>query len=256
MPGQVSVTFRGFTPGLLTANLGAARRFRFPDRAPPGIGEETLLRAGLEALSLVSTARGPAIHTLLGLAAPPVSSLRLSGVVPGAFIRLPSPDFTITYGLSAGAAAIYAFSVGAGVYFWYKMPGSEVGVYGSMNIGMMSNVGASAGVPVAVLFDKAPVVLAGNLITISIDIDIPPVTVGGHLFLTAPPVTMPATGPLVTTSPASRIVPGASVHPRFTVGAWTPEIVGIGFMIGVGVSALPVSLAVMPGRTWIRPVRP
>ena len=232
MPGQLSIAFRGFDAGLLAANIGSAERLRFPPRRAPGFGEETVLRAGLEALAVASPARAPSIRTLFRLMAPPPATLRLLGSVPGAIIRIPSPDFTLTYGLTSAAGAIVTYSAGAGVYFWFKMPGAELGVYGSLAVGLMSNIGASATLNYSFLFDKAPTVLAGDLITLSVEIDVPPVSVGGQLFIMAPPV---------------------SLWPPAITGAWTPQIVGIGFSIGIGISVFPVTVSVMPSRTWIRP---
>ena len=77
--------------------------------------------------------------------------------------------------------------------------------------------------------------LAGDLIALEVDVEIGPVTVGGQIFLTAPPV---------------------SLWPPALTGIWMPEIVGVGFTVTAGVSALPVSIAVMPSRTWIQPITP
>jgi hypothetical protein len=160
--------------------------------------------------------------------------MTIAGMVGSIPIRR-SSDFTITAGFTASAGAVVSVGAGAGVYFWNKSPNGEVGLYGSLSVGLISNIGAGAGDAFAYLFDKAPTVLAGDIIALEVDIDIPPVTVGGQIFMTAPPV---------------------SIWPPALTGTWTPEIVGVGFVVTAGVSALPVSVAVTPSRTWIQPITP
>jgi hypothetical protein len=79
-------------------------------------------------------------------------------------------------------------------------------------------------------------VLAGDSIAVSVDVGIDFATVSGMLILNAPPVS-------------------AGWPPTIT-GAWTPEVIGVGFGTSFGFSALPVDISVMPGRTWIKPLTP
>ncbi|MBA2379897.1 MAG: hypothetical protein H0V76_10040 [Blastocatellia bacterium] len=69
---------------------------------------------------------------------------------------------------------------------------------------MITNIGFSAGDSLTYLFGSASSVLTGDTITLGVDIDIPPFTVGGQIFLTAPPV---------------------SLWPPALSGIWVPEIV-------------------------------
>lgn len=234
MSGQIAVTFRGFNNQNVAANLPRSVKVSTPSRSSPGPIEETLIKAGLEAVALASSRRAPTIRSLLSLMTPPRAMMTIAGMVGSIPIRR-SADFTIAAGFTASAGAVVSVGAGAGVYFWNKTPSGEVGLYGSLSVGLISNIGASAGDAFAYLFDKAPTVLAGDLIALEVDIDIPPVTVGGQIIMTAPPV---------------------SLWPPALTGTWTPEIVGVGFVVTAGVSALPVSVAVTPSRTWIQPITP
>lgn len=234
MSGQLSVTFRGFNNANLAANLPRSVKVKVPKRSAPGMVEETLIKSGLEGVAMVSSRRAPTISSLLSLMSPPPAVMRILGAVGSLPIRR-TRDFTITAGFTASAAAVVSVGAGAGVYFWNKTPSGEVGLYGSLSVGLISNIGAGAGDAFAYLFDKAPIVLAGDIIALEVDVEIGPVTVGGQLFMTAPPV---------------------SIWPPAVTGPWVPEIVGVGFTVTAGVSALPVNISVTPSRTWILPITP
>ncbi len=235
MPGQINVTFKNFTLANVTANLPSAKKGIMPARKPPGALEETLIKTGLQGIAAVSPSRAPRITSLLSLLTPPPAVMKVFGAVPGLTIRSPSPDFTIAVGFVASAGAGVSSGLGGGIYFWNKRPSGEVGLFGSISIGVITNVGISAGDSFAFLFGTAPSVLAGDIIALEVDVEIPPVTVGGQIFLSAPPV---------------------SLWPPALTGTWTPEIVGVGFQVTAGISALPVNIAVTPSRTWIKPLTP
>lgn len=230
MPGQFSVTFRGFTDENVAINLPRAQKTQLPRANPPGSFEESLIRTGLQGASAVSTRL--ASLTSLFTMPPPVAS------VVGTVSRLPirrSPDFTVAVGFIAQAGAGVSAGLGGGLYFWNKRPRCEIGVYGSISIGAITNVGAGAGDAIAYLFDAAPTVLAGDIIALEVDVEIGPATVGGQIFMSAPPIT---------------------IWPPALTGRWVPEILGVGFSVTAGFSALPLNIAVTPSRTWIRPLFP
>lgn len=229
MPGQTRITFRNFT-GL---DLSSGRRVTRPRYKSPAFGEETLLRGAISALGAVSDV-GKLLGGAAGMATSPPGSLSVSGIIPGVRIRVPNPDFTITYGLTASAGASVAVGVGGGVYFWRKASGGEIGLYGSVAAGLITNAGVGAGYALAFLFDAAPTVLAGDCIILSVDVGIDIITVSGQLILNAPPVSLG--------------------WPPSITGVWNPEVVGIGFALTAGISALPVNISVMPSRTWTHPV--
>jgi hypothetical protein len=207
-------------------------------------GEQTLLRAAMLAGTLSSSQR--AFHSsLLAAADPPAASLSLSGILPGVTMAIPR-EWTVAEGLTGSAGAGLGGAVSGGLYVWFKRPGSEIGLFGSLSLGLITNLSVGAGLVCMVLFGPAPSMLGGDSVTVSIDIGIEFVTISGFLILSAPPGglgalhTMPAT--------AMRIAGGA------WPGGWRPQLIGIGFSITAGFSALPVNMTVMPGRTWIRPV--
>ena len=199
-----------------------------PRQKPPGPIEEGLIRTAAEGLALGSTR----IRSLLDLLSPPPFSARVSGMVSRLPIRR-SPNFTIAVGLVASAGAGVAMGMGAGMYFWNKTPRGELGLFGTISVGMITNIGAGAGDSFAYMFDSAPSALAGDCITLEVSVEIGPVSVAGQMFLTAPP---------------------ATIWPPALTGPWVPEVIGVGFTVTAGISISPVHIAVMPSRTWIRPV--
>ena len=230
MPGQITVTFRGFTDANVAINLPRSQRSKLPLRKAPGTVEETIIRTGLEGAALASAR----IRSLLAFMAPPPVVANIIGAVSRIPIRR-SPDFTIAVGYVAQVAAGVSAGLGGGVYYWNKRPRGEVGLYGSISVGLITNIGFGAGDAFAYLFDAAPTVLAGDIIALEVDVEIGPVTVGGQIFMTAPPV---------------------SLWPPALTGPWVPEILGVGFQVTAGISVAPVAIAVTPSRTWIRPLFP
>ncbi|MBV5296692.1 MAG: hypothetical protein ACOYNF_17810 [Rhodoferax sp.] len=231
MSEQFSFRFSGFDDALIAANIGRAARVRMPPKGSPGAFEQQALRTAISAASGFSRVA----RRLSMLMAPPSAMARVIGSVGSLPIRSPSPDFTVTVGLTASAGAAVSVGGGAGIYYWNRLPSGELGLYGSVSVGMISNIGFGVGDAIAFLFGSAPSTLAGDIIALEIDVGIDIFTVGGQVFITAPPVTFV---PL-------RIGPG-----------WSPEIVGFGLTLTAGMSVLPVNYAITPSRTWIRPLTP
>lgn len=230
MPGQIRVTFRNFT-GL---DFSDARKARLARPKGNVLGEETILRGAIDGLGAVSNT-GRRLSSEKALLAAPSPVMTIAGSIPKARIRSPFPDFTIADGVAASAGSVAAVGLGGGIYFWNKKPDGEVGLYGSISAGVISNLGASVGVQLALMFGKAPDVLGGDSIAISVDIGIDIATVTGSLIVNAPP------GGVWPLSPTM-------------FAGWVPEVIGISFGLSVGVSALPVDYSVMPGRTWLKPI--
>ena len=230
MPGQIKVTFKNFW-GLDYTKMVKAKL--------PGIATGTvtdaLLRTGVKAVAPL-VQRGPLLNDSLNMITPPAGAVSILGAIPGVKIRSPSPDFTIAVGWTGAAGAGVQFGGGGGVYFWNKKPGGELGTYGSVSIGMVTNVGVSVGGQVCLMFGTAAATLAGDSITLGVEMEAGAVSIGGVLILSAPPVTL-GTWP-----------------PTIGLSGWTPEVIGIGATLSAGISALPVSFSVSPGRTWIKPV--
>jgi len=231
MPAQIRVTFKNFR-GL---DLSGGTKISVPPYKPNHFGEETILRGALNGAGGM-TAHGSLLRSLLGVATPPVGTMTVAGPIPGCRIRSPIPDFTVTDAVGASAGALAAFGTSGGVYFWNKSPGGEVGLFGSLSAGMVSNVGASVGVQICLLFGKAPDVLKGDSITVSVDIGIDIATVTGCVIISAPPI---------------GVWPPPTSWASFS--GWVPEIIGIGIGASVGFSVLPMDISVMPSRTWTRP---
>lgn len=197
--------------------------------------ESSILQTGLSAASYLTPSKTTGrIRSLLALAGPPPASLSILGAIPGLSMAS-SPHFTLTMGMGASAGSGYTAGAGAGIYYWNKAPYGQLGLYGSISAGIATNAGVSFGDYVTYLFGPAASVLAGDSIAVSVDVGIDVFTVTGQLILSAPPVTL---------------------WPPSIGGGWTPQIIGIGFGLSFGISALPVDISVMPGRTWIKPVTP
>ena len=237
MPGEIRINFLNFW-GLAPSQL---RQAKLPGVSGGGF-QDTLVRGAINSVSGVAR-RGPLLRDSLDMISPPLGNLTLTGIIPGVRIRSPRPDFTIAAGITGSAGAIVNVGGGAGIYFWNKRPRGEVGLYGSLSVGMITNIGASIGDQLCLMFGPAGTVLAGDSITIGVDIDIGVISIGGMLILSAPPVSL-SWPPTFTSWPPPAII------------GWTPEVIGIGMTLTAGISALPVSYTVMPGRTWIKPLTP
>lgn len=245
MPGQYRITFSGF-PELQFANM---RPMRLPARRANLPGEESLIRAAL------TSANAPkrAFHSsLLQAAADPPAALIVSGSVPGALIRAPR-EWTVAEGVTAGIAAGTGASVGGGLYFWMHPPHSEIGLFGSLSLGLVANLGVGAGVVIMILFGSAPALLGGDTVSVGVDVGMEFLTLSGFMILSAPPGGFGAG----RSAPAGMLRAGSALlagSPSTLFPGWTPQIVGIGFSLTAGLSALPINFSVMPGRTWLRPI--
>jgi hypothetical protein len=208
MPGQVRITFNNFQ-GL---DLSRAVKQSIPTQRTNLPEEESVLRAALN----VAASPRSLLRSLLDMITAPLGSVSVSGVIPGVKIRSPSPDFTISDGLGAQAGAFVNFGAGGGVYFWNKRPDGEVGLYGTLSPGLITNIAASVGVQLGFLFGKAADTLGGDSIVVSLDVDIGGGTIAGMIILTPPAGGMwPPTGA--------------------ALAAWKPEVEGIGLGLSVGV---------------------
>jgi len=210
-----------------------ARPLRLPRVKPNVWGEETVLREALGAGAAVGP-RASFHRSVLNAANDPPASLSTTGTIPGARI-LTSRDWTLAEGLTAGAGAGTAAAVSGGVYVWFHLPHAEVGLFGSISIGFVVNVGFGGGGMIMLLFGPAPSVLAGDSITVSVDVGVDVLTFSGMLIISAPP---------------GGLLPSPSSPPS----GWVPEIIGVGIAITAGWSTLPADISVMPGRTWTRPI--
>jgi hypothetical protein len=231
MAGQIKVRFKNFQ----YVDFSSAARMRRPGAQSSSDTESSVIQTGLQAASYLTSSKTTGrIRSLLALATPPATSFSVLGSIPGLSIAS-SPHFTVTFGMGASAGAAFTAGAAAGIYYWNKAPYGQLGLYGSISAGIATNAGASFGDYVTYLFGPAASVLAGDSIALSVDVGIGAFTVTGQLILSAPPVTL---------------------WPPSIGGGWTPQIIGIGFGLSVGISVLPVDISVMPGRTWIKPVTP
>jgi hypothetical protein len=241
MPEPFRINFRGFT-GL---DFSDARRCQGSRAGSPLPGESSLIRAGISAAAAAGNNKGRLLaNGLERCEGGP--GLIISGTIPGARIP-PTREWTIAEGLTAGVGAGVGISYGAGIYMWCQNPGLELGLYGSFAAGLITNLGAGGGVQYAYMFGPAPSVLAGDSIAISVSVDAGFMSLGGTLYLSAPPggVTPPAGS-------------GGSISAWLTtlasLGTYTPQVIGVGYQATVGVSVLPADISIMPGRTWTRSV--
>lgn len=241
MPEPIRIRFNGFR-GM---DYSTAMPITIPRRRPNSLGEETVLRNGIRALAATGNRTGIGMKSAMD-ACDEGSALSIMGSIPGVTIR-PSREFTVAEGLSGGGGAGLAYSLGAGVYIWSKSPGVEVGLYGSLSMGFVTNIGAGVGVQYAYLFGPAPTVLGGDSITVQVSIDAGPVSVAGFWVLSAPPSGLPT---VVLTSMPSLTTWRSALS---TMTSYTPTLLGVGCGVSMGWSMLPMDISVMPGRTWLVP---
>jgi hypothetical protein len=232
-PRQLTVNFGNLSDAHIAANLSRAKRVQVRQRSAPSFGSETLLTGAISAATAVSPSRTGVLPSMVSLLTPPVPTLR-QVMSPLLTVLRTGTDFTVTDGAVASAGAGITAGLGGGVYLWVRRPRPELGLYGSISVGAMTNIGFGAGACVSLLFGAAPSVLAGDCIALEADIGIDVVTVSGLIYLSAPTVT--------------------SVWPPVVTPGWTPQVIGIGFQLTAGMSVLPANYAVSASRTWIRPV--
>jgi hypothetical protein len=230
-PRQVSVNFGRLTDADIAANIGRSVRVAKGRSSPPGFGQQTLIRGAIEALSTVSPARAGLLPSLATMAS---RSASINYIAAPALSVLRGGEFTVAEGIVASGGAGLTAGLGAGVYAWMKRPGAELGLYGSISVGAMTNIGFGAGACVSLMFGPAPAVLGGDSIALEVDIGIDVITVSGLLYLSAPTV--------------------SSVWPPVIGPGYRPQVIGIGFQVTAGMSVLPANYAVSASRTWLRPV--
>lgn len=232
-PRQFSVNFGTLTDRDIAANLSRAQRVPVRGRSAPSLGSETLLTGAIRAASAVAPSRTGALPSLVSLLSPPFPTLP-QVMSPMLTVLRTGTDYTIAEGAVASTGIVMTAGLGAGEYVWVKRPRPEIGLYGSLSLGAMSNVGFGAGACVSFMFGPAPSVLAGDCIALEVDVGVGPATVSGLIYLSAPTVT--------------------SVWPPVIAPGWTSQIIGFGFQLTVGMSALPANYAISGSRTWLRPV--
>lgn len=233
------VRFRNFN-GL---DFSSARRHRMPNAKASSSAEQALLGAAISGLSAAGNTKGQLAANLIERCEGGARMIA-SGSVPGAIVPSTS-EFTISQGLTTGAGAILAYAAGGGIYIWRKRRGHELGLYGSISVGMITNIGASAGVQTGYFFGPAPATLGGESIELAVSVDIGPASIGGSLFISPP------SGGL--TPPAGSTLSSWLSGLSSSSPPWHPQLLGVAFTLSAGLSVLPADIAVMPGRTWTMP---
>jgi len=201
-------------------------------------GTGLLAQGAVEALK--RTSAGPFVNSLQEFAAPPSGRLVTSGATTRVRYKASITDFTLAFGVGGNAGLGAQVNAGGGVYWWVK-PGptkDQIGLWGSLGFGVTTNAGFSGGGQFSIWYGPAPAVLAGESLAVSVDISVGIYTVTGSAFFSVPPA-----GFVLT--PGS---PGG-----FPAG-FKPELIGLGFALSVGPSALPVDISVGPSYTWIKPL--
>jgi hypothetical protein len=201
-------------------DISTARRVRVPHRRPPHLGEQTALAAALTAYAHTGIGFAGVMRDLLSIRDRPSVHLAVVGGVSGAPTRR-SRDYTFAVGPSVTISPVATLALDGGVYLW--IPPCEIGVFGSVGLGVTTNIGFSGGGQFTMLWGPAPSVLAGDLLGIGVDVSIPggPISLSGMLFMTM---------------------------------ASHPNLVGFGVTIAAGISFLPVDFTVQASTTWIRPI--
>lgn len=230
-PRQVTVNFGTLTDNDIAANIGRSMRVSKGRRSTPGFGQQTLIRGAIDALAAISPTRAGLLPSLAAMA---TTSASIRYMAAPALSVLRGGEFTVAEGVVASAGAAITAGLGAGVYAWIKRPGAELGLYGSVSVGAMTNIGFGVGACVSLMFGAAPAVLGGDSIALEVDIGIDVMTVSGLLYLSAPSVT--------------------SVWPPVIGPGYSPQVIGIGFQLTAGMSVLPANYAVSASRTWLRPM--
>ncbi|MGO9228260.1 MAG: hypothetical protein ACLQKA_03480 [Bryobacteraceae bacterium] len=200
-------------------DLSQARRARLPARQAPAFGEQTALRAGLTAIAAAGRPNSGAIEDLLAAQDASSVPVDLVGGIRGTS-RPSSSDLTLALGETASAGAVISLSMGGGVYIW--IPKREIGLYGSVGVGLVTNAGFSGGIQVTVLFGPAPVYLGGESLAVGVEFSFPGLKVigfGGFLLFSS-----------------------------------TWELRGFSYAMTGGLSAFPVDVTVQTSMTGLRPL--
>ena len=185
----------------------------------PTFGSETALEAALGAYCAMGMTGAPIIRECLGFSHNPGVPLTFVGSIRKAPVR-PHRDWTIALGPSVSAAAGGGGAASGGLYFWNKPPTGEIGLFGSLSVVSVTNVGVSLVGQGTYYFGSAPDCLAGTSLVVGVDVGGKVITGGAYL--------------VFSTSPAA--------------------LIGISFALGVGASMLPVDFTVQLSKTWIKPL--
>ncbi len=256
MTRPLRINFQGFS----AVDFSSARPLRLPGRTPPEFGEETIVKTAIASLAASGNRKAKIMSDALDAAASGMPIV-FTGTMPGV-ARIPTVEWTIADSLSITVAAGAAMSLGNGVYFWNKSVGFEVGFFGSVGLGVVTNISASVGDQLAILFGPAPRVLAGDSITVSVDMTCGSATVTGFLIFSAPPggfaailaaMARKAMHPPSSPSPLFVASPGAYLLAT-SIPGYVPVLIGLGIGVSGGPSALPLDISVMPSTTALTPM--
>jgi hypothetical protein len=188
---------------------------------PPFILDQ--VTAGLREYSSVATRPGAAI---LGDLLSPRShkpAISFVGAIKKAVFP-PSRDVTVAFGPGFSTDSVITVGASGGVYGWYKAAGlgADIGLYGTWNVGVTSNVSFAVQGIVTYMWCDAPTYFFGDCILVGVDLSTGPTGIGavsGYLIFTNP-----VAGPLY--------------------------FVGISFGIGIGWSVAPIDVTVQFTRTY------
>jgi hypothetical protein len=190
--------------------------------AVPSIMQNTL-RSGLREYAATPTRPGAAI--VADLASPTSRKPRIDfvGAIRKAVLP-PSSDVTIGIGPGFSVATGIILGASGGVYGWYKAAGlgAEIGLFGTFNVGMVSNMSFAVQMGLTYMWGDAPTYFFGDCIIVGVDLSTGPagaVALSGYLIFTNP-----VAGPLY--------------------------FVGIAFAAGVGWSVAPIDVTVQFTRTY------
>jgi hypothetical protein len=139
----------------------------------------------------------------------------------------PSSDVTVGIGPGFTGAIVITGGFSGGVYGWYKAAGlgAEIGLYGTWNLGVTSNISFAGQMSVTYMWCDAPTYFFGDCIVVGVDLSMGPTGLGA------------ASGYLIFTNPAA--------GPLY--------FVGISFALGIGWSVAPIDITVQFTRTYKGP---
>lgn len=236
MPQELRIAFRGFENG-----IDWRQAVSVPGRkVGNGAFSETAARGMMAGLG--GTRAGPMVNSINELSNAPAGRVSTSGSIPGVTMPGVATDFTVALGPGGNVGAFIQGSAGGGLYWWIRPGPDEIGLWGSVGIGVTSNLGVSAGMQVSVWYGAAPAVLAGESLGVAVDVSVGPATVTGMAFFSVPPGGM-------------FLTPGMK-FPSAAPPGWKTKLIGLGFMLSAGFSVLPVDISVGPSMTWIKPLTP
>jgi hypothetical protein len=178
-------------------------------------GEQSMIEAGIKAYAATHGTGSGVLLDALDFKSKPSLTVTTVGSIAKAPTR-PCTDFTIAAGPSISEGAGVSIDFAGGLYFWNKPLGGEVGLWGSIGVGAITNVGASLVAQIYYLFGPAPALLAGESWLVGVDIGGKLVTGGGYLVF---------------------------------ADSWPPQWIGVSFAIGVGVSILPYDIQIQGSHT-------